>query len=287
MKSILAVFILVFLFSISLTGECYASPQIRRNVKRGNTWYNKSEYEKAIEEYKQALSRNNYCPITNYNIGSAFYKLGDYKNAMEHLNKVLTTDDTVLAQRAYYNLANTEYILGASKEDIDLQGAVRLLEESVRHYEQSIAIDDNDDDALHNHEFVKRELERMRQKLNTEKQDRDQRDSSKEEASEKDSQAHRQDEKETEDAVSQEKDQEAGDMPDDSQKLSQDDDRAQEEGHEEIQKPHKEHLYPEEKNIPEITAQALLDDYLRNEEPRKIYSARIKPKKEMPADRDW
>ncbi len=287
MKSMLAVFILFFLFSISMVTEGYASPQVRRNVKKGNMWYDKSEYEKAIEEYKQALSRSNHCPITNYNIGSAFYKFGDYKNAMEHFNRVLATDDTVLAQRAYYNLANTEYMLGASKEDTGLQDAVRLLEESVRHYEQSIAIDDNDDDALHNHEFVKRELERMKQKLHTEKQDRDQKDSSKEEASEKDSQAHRQDERETEDAVSQEKDQEAGDMPDDSQKLSQDEDRAQEEGYGKTQKSRKEHLYPEEKDISEITARTLLDNYLRNEEPREIYSARIKPKKEMPADKDW
>ena len=145
-------------------GVCVAGPQPKKEVKKGNVLYNKGEFQEALKQYEDALSRNPDSDIVNFNLGSALYKTNDYKGAITHFEKSLVSSNASLEQNASYNLGNAEYKYGLSREDSDLSGAIDLLTQSLHHYERAIELDSKDEDAKYNYDFVKKELKRLKEK---------------------------------------------------------------------------------------------------------------------------
>ncbi|HHE65152.1 MAG TPA: tetratricopeptide repeat protein [Bacteroidetes bacterium] len=167
MKRLLLTFF-VFIIPVSASYAATKSGE----VKEANQLYIKGEYVEALNKYKDILKKDSETDVVNFNAGTVYYKTEDYENAVTHFRKGLLGKDETLKANAYYNLGNSLYKLGLSKEEQDLQSAVALLENSLGEYEKSLKINKEDKTVQSNHAFVKKELERLRKKLQQQQQDK-------------------------------------------------------------------------------------------------------------------
>ncbi len=127
--------------------------------------YNKGQFGEALKNYEAAYKTSPDSDIVNFNLGTALYKTKDYQKAISHFEKSLVSNNQSLEEKASYNLGNAKYKYGIGQEETNLKGAVRLLEQSLRHYERALEIEPEDKDARYNYDFVKKELERLKEKL--------------------------------------------------------------------------------------------------------------------------
>ncbi|MBI5150701.1 MAG: tetratricopeptide repeat protein [Candidatus Omnitrophica bacterium] len=151
-----------------------------RSVREGNRLYSQGNFEDAARHYEKALEKNPESALVNFNAGTALYKQKRYPQAAQYLQKALLSDDPRLKEKAYYNLGNTLYQSGIGHQTKDIGAAVQGLQESLSHFENALRLDKTDKDAQDNYEFVKKELERLKQEQKQqssqgqkEKQDRD------------------------------------------------------------------------------------------------------------------
>lgn len=291
-KTVFIIAVITIMLGIA-SGECLAAGSIKKYIKTGNKFYEQGDYSKALDEYNRALSVDSENHIANYNAGAALYKLKDYEKAREYFRRGVTSQDEPLAVKSAYNLGNAEYLAGIAKEDTDISSAVSSLEESIRHYENVIAKDSNDQDAVNNHEFVKTELERLREKLKQQEQesrgqesDKEKDSSGSEDKSSGDGESQREAQKTPADQGESDTDKPDRESPQqaDEERDYKHDEYGSEQGSE-TQKPKEQYGF--EGEISESTAYALLDNYLRNEQPREIYSEKLQPQREVPVDKDW
>lgn len=151
----------ILLIRICVVSEVYGESK-RKKIRQGNEHYNKEDYDASIEKFSEALADEPESDVINYDIGTAYYKKGDFVKAVEHLQKALLTEDEELKQKVFYNLGNAMYKAGIEHEDSDINGAVNALEQSLNSFESSLTLDKDDEDAKYNYDFVKKELERLR-----------------------------------------------------------------------------------------------------------------------------
>ncbi|MBL7071386.1 MAG: tetratricopeptide repeat protein [Candidatus Omnitrophica bacterium] len=264
MKRILLIIFIISFFAY----PCHAS-QPKRDVKNGNILYEKGEYAKALEQYEDALASSPDSDIVNYNVGAALYKTEDHEAAIGHFEKSLVSEDEFLEQRASYNIGNAKYKYGISMEESDLQQAVALLEQSLRHYERTLELDQEDEDAIYNYEFVKAELERLKKQM---EQQQSQSQDKESENSEQEQSEEQQQRGEEEEEQGEEEGQEAS--------------AAEEQGEEEGQSQQAQaEEAPEE--ISEKEAKMLLESYGEEEEPKGLYTEKIPQRGTREVLKDW
>src|SRR3989338_2076582 len=85
--------------------------------KKGSQLYSKGDYKASVEEYEQALAKDEESDIINFNTGTALYKSEQYPQAIKHLQKALLTDKSDLKQKSHYNLGNSLYKFGKAQEE--------------------------------------------------------------------------------------------------------------------------------------------------------------------------
>jgi len=202
----------VFLVVICLALPIRAPASSSNALKR----YQSGKYESALREYKRLLIENPDDPRLHFNAGAAAFQVEDFEEAQKQLNSALVTQDLQLQERAYYNLGNTEYRLGAAAQAPDKKQAG--WEQAVASYESALKLNPKDDDAKFNLEFVKEKIEELRkqqqqqkdqqQSKEDKKDQKDQKDQSKQDEQSKEEQKKQQEEK---------KSQEQKQQPDQSQ----------------------------------------------------------------------
>ncbi|MFH1191392.1 MAG: hypothetical protein V1670_04275 [Candidatus Omnitrophota bacterium] len=147
-----------------------AAASIAGIVEKGNKLYYNQEYEDAWKCYDQALSRQPDSTIINFDAGAAQYKIKEYQKANESFEKSLITTDKQLEFKANYNLGNSKYMLGLSKERTGLATAVRLLEEALNNYKRAQELSPEDEDAKVNYKIVEGKLRELKEKLKQQEQ---------------------------------------------------------------------------------------------------------------------
>ena len=85
-------------------------------------------------------------------------------------NKHAQDKNVKIKPKAEYNLGNVLYKSGIQKENTNVDEAIKSLQEALGHYGKTIAIDPKDQDALYNQDFVKKEIERLKQKKQQQQQ---------------------------------------------------------------------------------------------------------------------
>jgi len=119
--------------------------------------YKSGRYESSLREYEHSLKAKPDDARLHYNAGVAAFEAQRYEDALKHLRSALTAPDLQLQQRAYYNLGNTEYRLGAVKEN-DLDRKLQHWQQAIHHYEIACSLDPKDEDAKFNLDLVKQQL---------------------------------------------------------------------------------------------------------------------------------
>ncbi len=143
----------------------------RQAVREGNLLYKRGEYDQSAQKYQEALEKDTESDIINFDMGTALHKQGRHQEAFDHLQKALLSDDDTLKEQAHYNLGNTFYHWGIAQENENIEGAISSLQNALKQYEDALSLKKDDDDALHNQEFVKKELERLLKKQEQSHQD--------------------------------------------------------------------------------------------------------------------
>lgn len=117
-------------------------------------------------------------PRLIYNQGTGAYAKGDFKAASESLRQSLQTPDLALQQKAYYNLGNTLYREGQGNLEKEPKSAIKSWEGSVKAYDDALALNPTDEDAIYNKELVAKKLEELKkQQQESQKEDpKDQKD---------------------------------------------------------------------------------------------------------------
>jgi Ca-activated chloride channel homolog len=295
-RKIIFIAAIVFCSFHMFVPESLARADVKRHIRKGNRFYDKGHYQQALKEYTGALTTDSESLIANYNMGTALYKLEDYETAKGYFKRGLTSRDRALAQRSFYNLANTQYYLGISKEDSSLSEAIGLLKESLRYYENAITMDTEDEDAAYNHDFVKKELDRLKERLQQQQQAKDNN--------------HRQDQTVKTGHPGPQTGEHEGSRQrqsgKDSDRISDEDpadaDKQETAGQDSGQRytpagtgqginKHAQGM-TQQSDIPsdmsDIEARALLDNYLRHEEPGAMYPEKLQPRREdIPVDKNW
>jgi tetratricopeptide (TPR) repeat protein len=169
------IIIIVTFFSLTIFNATAYAASPAKEIKDGNRAYKQGDYDTALENYEAAGEASPDSDIVNFNIGAAYYKKGQYQEAIDSFTKALNTEDNKIESDAIYNIANARYKLGSANAENDINSAVSQYRESLDYYKRAIELDEGNRDAKYNHELVERELKVLLDKLkNQEKQQDDQ-----------------------------------------------------------------------------------------------------------------
>ena len=136
--------------AVGLVFLLLSSPTVNAgDLNKGLDAYEKGNYESALESFMDAQIDDPDRPEILYNMGNAYYRLGDFNAAFLSYQQALRTEKKNLKQKALYNLGNTHYRKGA-------------LEDAVKSYTAALEIDPNDEQARQNLEFVKKRIQQQK-----------------------------------------------------------------------------------------------------------------------------
>lgn len=102
-------------------------------------------------------------PRELYNQGTASYESGDFTSANQQLAAALRTDDLTLQHLSYYNLGNSHYRLGQQSQQQDPKATIEQWRKSLKAYQDALALNPEDADALFNKELVEKKLKQLEQ----------------------------------------------------------------------------------------------------------------------------
>ncbi|OGU58603.1 MAG: hypothetical protein A2X64_05105 [Ignavibacteria bacterium GWF2_33_9] len=123
-------------------------------IKKGNSLYKKDKFKDAEVQYRKALEIDPNSNIAKFNLGTSYYRQGNFDKAKESFDGVdnKSFDKKDLAG-AYYNLGNS--LLQEKK-----------YQESIDSYKKALVNSPNDKDAKYNLEYAKKMLQQQMQQQN-------------------------------------------------------------------------------------------------------------------------
>ncbi len=136
---------------LAAVATVHAEETPRSAMRKGLKAYASGNYTNAVELLEKTALE--FPDIGNYNLGNAYYRLGEYEKAEEHFNEALRTTDLDLQEQAYFNrgnalLARTTTMTG--NEQIGL--AIECAFQAMDMFEKAILLDPDDLAAKQNYE---------------------------------------------------------------------------------------------------------------------------------------
>lgn len=149
----------------------FCSPVRAGTITDGLEAYQNNNYETALKLFIDAQLNDPDNPELLYNIGNAYYRLGNFEAAYNHYKQALKSENIALKQKSLYNMGNAGYRRG-------------MLENAIQNYENALKIDPDDEKARQNIEFVKNVMEKKKEQKD-EKDPSDNKDDNKNDDSDK------------------------------------------------------------------------------------------------------
>jgi len=132
--------------------------------------------------------------VVDYNDGTTAYENGEFEAAAEKLKASLSTQDIGIQGKAYYNLGNSLYRVGQGLMQEEPKKTIETWERSVKAFEDALALNDADEDAEFNRDFVQKKLDELKEQQPQDQEEEDQENKEEEDEQEKE------DEQESEDS---------------------------------------------------------------------------------------
>ena len=184
--------VLVMIFS---AGHC----QDQLDLYRGNTAYNKGEFETAQEHYNKAIDKNPNSYKGTYNLGNATYKAENFEDAVSHYQQAISSAaDNVTKAEAMHNLGNT--YLQSSK-----------LEEAIKTYKDALRNNPSADDTRYNLAYAQKLMKQQQKEEQQEEENKDKDDKEQDEEKEDEKKEGEKEDDEKEDEEEEEKDEKGED----------------------------------------------------------------------------
>ena len=150
--------------------------------------YKAGRFESALREYEKLLREKPLDARLHYNAGTAAFKAKDYEKAQQHFSAASGGQDTNLQQRALYNLGNAQFRAGEA--DANISERMKLWEQALKSYEETVKLNEEDQDAIYNRDLVQKKLEELKQQQ--QQQQNDKSDDKKDQQDKKDEQKDQQ-----------------------------------------------------------------------------------------------
>lgn len=146
--------------------------------------FERGRYDEALARYKKAAEKETENWPLFYNLGASAYKAGQLEEAAKAFGKSLGSPDRALQAKAFYNLGNTSFRVGEATEAQGPAQAIPAYENSLKAFENALAIDPNDEDAKFNRNLAKKKIEELK-KQQQEQQQQQQQDQKQEQEDDK------------------------------------------------------------------------------------------------------
>ena len=131
--------------------------------------FQEKQYESALKIYRRLARENPDMPRFAYNAGAAAYRAKDMEEAEKQFaNASYSPENLELQQKAHYNLGNTLFRLG--EEAVNPEQKIAHWKKAIQRYQHAISLDETDQDAQENLDFVKRRLEELQQQQQNQEQ---------------------------------------------------------------------------------------------------------------------
>jgi len=127
--------------------------------------YRSGKFEDAYGQFQETLKSHPQSRAEDklqFDSGAAAYKLKDYSKALESFSQALLSQDLGLQSKGHYNLGNTLYQRGETQKSDDKK--LSDWTNALDHYEQTLKLDPQNQEAKDNYEYVKRKIEELKNK---------------------------------------------------------------------------------------------------------------------------
>ena len=134
--------------------------------------FQEKRYESALNIYRRLARENPDISRFAYNAGAAAYRAEDMEEAKQQFaNASHSPENLELQQKAYYNLGNTLFRTGETAAHPEQK--ITAWKQSIQSYQHAISLDETDQHAQENLDFVKRCLEELQQQQNKENENQE------------------------------------------------------------------------------------------------------------------
>ena len=177
--------IVLILLAFSTAVTPVFGQQSVKELRAGNSLYDKGNYKAAEINYRKSLEQQNNYAKAMFNLGDALYKQQKYEEAAKVFQTLTESDISKdMAAQAYHNLGNC--LLQQKK-----------YQESIDAYKNSLKQKPNDLETKYNLEYAKKKIIQQQQqqqqnKQNQQKQDQQKQDQPKQDQQKKDQQKQNQ-----------------------------------------------------------------------------------------------
>ncbi len=278
-------FILIVLLIFALLIPSMGWASVAGEVNKANDLYKQGKIDDSLSLYQKAFAQDEQSSVVKYDLGTALYKKGDYAKAMGYLEQAAQDKNIKIKPRAEYNLGNVLYKSGIQNEKTNVDQAIKSLQDATEHYGQSLGLDPKDKDALYNQDFVKKEIERLKQKKQEQQQKQQQQQNQKDQKQDKQNQQKQQKEQ------GQEGQQKQANQQQQQKQQEQQAKEAQEGKPQDRKKQNQQSAQAQsvenQKQVDRKQAEDLLEDYQENEEPKKLLNYMPKKIDNRPVLKDW
>ncbi|MBK1853512.1 VWA domain-containing protein [Verrucomicrobiaceae bacterium 5K15] len=151
-------------------------------IEQAEDFYNRKDYRQALKLFSKALPNTSGEDrrAIQFSIGSSAYKLKDWQTANDYLSSALLTENPKLQEQVHYNLGNALFMTGWSqfkpvenpeqdatddKESYhveDLDAAITAVEDSIDHFQATLALNLNHANAATNLEAAQKLLDELK-----------------------------------------------------------------------------------------------------------------------------
>jgi Ca-activated chloride channel family protein len=131
----------------------------------GLNFYRDGKYPEAYEAFQDDLKTHPHSPDKDkiqFNTGAAAYQMHSYDKAAEAFSQALLSDDKTVQSKSHFNLGNTLYRRGESLKNDEKK--LTDWTDALRHYDQTLKLDPNSNEAKENYEFVRAKIEELKKK---------------------------------------------------------------------------------------------------------------------------
>jgi tetratricopeptide (TPR) repeat protein len=125
-------------------------------VDMGNKSWVAGDYEDALKKYNEATVDDPESPYIYFNKGTAFYKKGNYSDAVYAFEKAaLKSREPGMESKSMFNLGNCAFREAERQMDSDLKKSLEYCEKSITHYHDALKLDPGLNEASENIEIVR------------------------------------------------------------------------------------------------------------------------------------
>jgi len=142
-RIVLGALLLSITIALTACGSTVAS-----NNRQGNRLYHQGQYDEALSAYQKAQAEQPDLAELHYNVGNTLHRKEDYQSAAAETLQGLSKADPDLRAQAYYNLGNSFYRQGQFAE-------------AIAAYKEALKLNPDDQDAKHNLELARQQLEQQ------------------------------------------------------------------------------------------------------------------------------